>query len=139
MKKSAEKIEQLLNYEKLSGLPLLGLSDVVCIKQQVPGYIQCPNYEKAKGKLDSKMERYTAKVNRLKNDLRQIQGVIGDLKVEHGWWKSKASTFLLDRTNVRAVEKQNNAADQANRLLDKIESATEKHDELIFNPASFFG
>ena len=129
MKKSAEKIGQLLNYDKLSGISLLGLPNVE--KKDVPNYIQCPKYEKAMGKLDSKMERYTTKVNRLTNDLRQMKRNIEELEFEHRIWKGHASTFLLDRTDVRAVEKQNNAADKANYLLDKIQSATEKHDELI--------
>ena len=129
MKKSVEKIGQLLNHEKLSGLSLLRLPKVE--KKNVPNYIQCPKYEKAKSKLNSKMERYTGKVDRLTNDLRQVKRNIEEMEVEHRRWKSKASTFLLDRTNIKAVERQNHAADNANRLLEKIQSASEKHDELI--------
>ena len=129
MKKSAEKIGQLLNYEKLSGISLLRLPEVE--KEDVPKYIECPKYERAMGKLDTKMERYRGKVDRLTNDLRQVQQNIEEQEVDLRKWKRNASTFLLDRTNVRAVERQNNAADNYNRVLEKRQSSNEKHAELI--------
>lgn len=71
MKRSEEKISQLLNYEKLSNIPLLKLPKIE--KKNIPNFINCPKYEKAKGKLDTKMERFNTKVSRLEDDIRQMK------------------------------------------------------------------
>ena len=129
MKRSAEKVGQLLNYEKLSNIRLLELPQVE--KKDIPDYIQCPKYEKAKAKLDQSMERYRSKVDRISDDIRQLESNIEDLSREQRKWSSKANPLFLDRTDVSAVEKQNHAADMANGLLDKISRANEKRNDLI--------
>jgi predicted nucleic acid-binding Zn-ribbon protein len=129
MKRAVEKVGQLLNYEKLSNIHLLELPKIE--KRDVPQFIHCPKYEKAKAKIDQSMERYRSKVDRISADIRQLESNIEDMEREQRRWASKASTFLLDRTDARAVEKQNHAADMANGLLDKISYANEKRNDLI--------
>ena len=129
MKRSAEKIGQLLNYEKLSNIRLLELPKIE--KKDVPSFINCPKYEKSKTKLEQSMERYQSKVDRLAEDIRQLGSDIENMKIEQRSWSSKASTFLLDRTDIKAVERQNHAADMANGLLEKISRANEKRNDLI--------
>ena len=130
MKKSAEKIGQLVNYEKLSALSLLRLPKVE--KKNVPNYIQCPKYEKAMGKLDSKMERYTAKVNRCDENLRNSHNNIEAMKKE----RDRLRPGILDRmatnrSNPQDVLRYNDRIDQARRMQDKIDDAIDKHNDLV--------
>jgi len=128
MKKSAEEVGQLMSYEKLGAYRLLELPKIE--KQDIPSFIRCPKYEKAKNALDQKMERYQSKVDRYKEAIYESEQTIGAMELEWKRWKNKASTFLLDRTDVRAVEKQNHAADMANQLLEKISKTKEKVNDL---------
>jgi len=129
MKKSTEEIGQLLNYEKLSAIHLLELPKIE--KQAIPNFINCPKYEKAKNALNQKMERYQSKVDRCNEAIQESERDIEAMEREWKKWKNKASTFLLDRTDVRAVEKQNHAADMANQLSEKISKTKEKVEDLI--------
>jgi hypothetical protein len=129
MKKSAEEVGQLLDYEKLSTIRLLELPKIE--KQDIPSFIRCPKYEKAQNKVNQTMERYQGKVDRLTNDIDQAAQNIEAMEREHRKWSSKANPLFLDRTNVREIEKQNHAADMANSLLDKISRAHEKRNDLI--------
>jgi len=128
MNKSAENVGQLLNYEKFSNINLLGLPKVE--KKDIPDYIQCPKYNKAKQKMDKTMERYTGKVDRLKSDLRQMKRNIEEMIKDRSDWQRKANAYC-DTSSASSVARQNHAAENANRLLDKIEAAQEKHDDLI--------
>jgi len=132
MKKSAEKIGQLLNYEKLSGISLLGLPQVE--KKDVPNYIQCPKYEKAKGKLDSKMERYTTKVDRLTDEIKQLKANIAAMRERLPSIKAtmKSYTYSSDGSVIDGyVSKYNSLVVQNNDLIDQIRKHSEKHDDTI--------
>ena len=129
MVKSKEEIGQLFDYNKLSAIHPLRMPKIE--KKDIPSFINCPKYEKAKNNLNQKMERYQAKVDRLADDIQQLENKIEDMRREQQRWKSQASTFLLDREDVRAVERQNHAADMFNSYIDKISSANEKRDDLI--------
>ncbi|MCL2399795.1 MAG: hypothetical protein FWC91_08655 [Defluviitaleaceae bacterium] len=129
MSKSKEEIGQLFDYNKLSTIHPLKMPKVE--KKDIPSFINCPKYEKAKNNLNQKMERYQAKVDRISDDIQQLEDKIEDMAREQKRWKSEASTFLLDREDVRAVEKQNHAADMFNSYINKISSANEKRDDLI--------
>jgi len=130
MKKSAEKIGQLLNYEKFSNMGLLNLPQVE--KKDIPDFIQCPKYEKKKGQIKKSMERETAKIDRITNDLKQMKQFIEELKKEREKWRGKAKTgIFFDNTNANDVAKQHHAVDMVDKCNNKIDSAAEKHDELI--------
>jgi len=129
MLKSTEEIGQLFDYGKLSAIHPLRIPKIE--KKDIPSFINCPKYEKAKNNLNQKMERYQAKVDRLTDDIQQLENKIEDMRREQQRWKSQASTFLLDREDVRAVERQNHAANMFNSYIDKISSANEKRDDLL--------
>lgn len=129
MNRTQEALGDLVNYEVISEIRPLEPPKVE--KKAIPNLILCRNFEKAKQKVDRTMERYNGKVNDFKQRIQQADADIADLQREFKKWKSKASTFLLDRNNPRAVEKQNNAANNANRLLGKIENANEKRNDLV--------
>jgi hypothetical protein len=130
MKKSTEEIGQLMDYEKLSAIRLLELPKIE--KQDIPSFIRCPKYEKAKTLADQKMERYQSKVDRIDDDIRQTKQNIAAMEQEWEKWHRKADPlFGVDRTNIEAVEKQNHAANMANQLLAKISKAKEKVNDLI--------
>jgi SMC interacting uncharacterized protein involved in chromosome segregation len=78
MKRTEEKIGQLLNYEKLSNISLLELPKIG--KKEIPNYINCPKYEKAKAKIDQSMERYHGKVDRCKEALHDSHQNIEAMK-----------------------------------------------------------
>ena len=90
-----EKIGELLDYEKLSAIHPLKLPKIE--KKDIPSFIKCPKYEKALSSLNQKMERYQSKVDRCNDDIEQVEQNIEAMEHELGRWKSKASTFLLDR------------------------------------------
>jgi len=129
MKKSIEEIGILLNYEKLNAIHLLELPKIE--KRDIPKFIHCPMYQKAKNKADQTMERYQSKVDRYAEDIKQTERNISEMDREWERWHKRANPLFLDRENVREIEDQNHAADMANRLLDKIEKAKEKYNDLI--------
>ena len=131
MKKSAEKIGQLLNYKKFSGISLLELKGHFP-KESVPNYIQCPNYEKAKGKLDSKMERYRDKVNRCVENLHNSHDNIEAMKRERDrLMPSTIGSFFVDTTDAQAVARHNDRIHQARRMDERIDDAIDKHNDLV--------
>jgi len=128
MKKSAEKVGQLLNYEKLSGISLLGLPKVE--KKDVPNYIHCPKYEKAKGKLDSKMERYRAKVDRCVENIRNSNDNIADMKRKRDLL-DPGFGFFVDKTSPRAVARYNDRLIRMRSMQAKIDGAIGTHNYLV--------
>jgi len=127
MKKSEEKLGQLLNYEKLSSIELLKLPQVE--KKNVPNFIQCPKYEKQKGKIDKSMERYQGKVDRITDDIQQLNADIERMKKEYDKWHSKGNpVFGVNENN---VDKVNAARAKANDLVDLLRKAQDKRNEKI--------
>ena len=127
MKKSAEKLGQLLNYEKLSSIPLLGLPQVD--KKNVPDYIQCPRYERAKGRLDTKMERHNTKIAQIKNDIASCHEQIISM--------TREANMLAGRTEADrgeamalAIRGIDTVARRA-ALLQLIPKTSDKHDDYI--------
>jgi len=127
MKKSAEKIGQLLNYEKLSNINLLGLPKIE--KKNVPNYIQCPKYEKAKSKLDTKMERHTTKINRITKDVQDQTAEYNALNSKRDKLEGKANPLFGVNDNNRASV--NAAREARNDLLDMMRKVSDKRDEYI--------
>ena len=127
MKKSSEKIGQLLNYKKLSDIELLKLPKVE--KEDIPEYIQCPKYEKAMGKLDIKMERHTTKINRIKGDIADHTAQYNALDRRRDKLEGKANPlFGVSESNVDYV---NAVRAQRNDLLDQMRKVSEKRDDYI--------
>ena len=121
------KIRQLLDYEKLSAIHPLKPPKIE--KQDIPDYISCSKYEKAKNKLNEKMERYQTKVDRLNDEIRQTTESIAQMGREYDKWHSKANPlFGVDENNIDRV---NNAIAKANYLVDKIDKAKDKLNDLI--------
>jgi len=129
MKSTQEALHGIVNYEKISTMPILEVPSFK--KEGIPNYILCTHYEKAQEKVNRTMERYNRKVDDLKSKLQQLGNDIQHMEKEQRKWSSKASTFLLDRSNVKEVEKQNRAAANANRLLEKISAARDKHNDTV--------
>lgn len=129
MLRTKEALGNVVNYELISGIR--PLEPLKIEKKDIPNFILCQNYDKALQKVERTMESYNRKVGDLKEKLQQLEFDIKDMRKEHEKWSRKASTFLLDRSDLKAVEKQNQAADNANRLLDKISAATDKYDDLV--------
>jgi len=139
MNKSAEKLGSILNYEKLSNIPLLELPKIE--KKNIPEYIQCPKYEKAKGKLDTKMERFNSKVSRLKDDISSIKANIATLENRLSSVKAKMEkckfTWIDSHGNQRIdvmdnyVDVYNSLVPQNNDLIDQIRKQSEKHNDTI--------
>ena len=129
MKSTKEALQGIVDYEKISTMPILETPSFK--KEEIPNYILCTHFEKAKEKVERTMERYNRKVDDLKSKLEQIENDIQYMEKKQRKWSSKASTFMLDRSNPRAVEKQNVAAENANRLLDKISATRDKYNDTV--------
>jgi prefoldin subunit 5/septum formation topological specificity factor MinE len=129
MKTTQEALQGIVNYKKISTIPVLDKPSIK--KEEIPNYILCTHFKKAKEKLERTMEGYNRKVDNLKLKLQQLESDIQYMEKEHKKWHSKASTFMLDRSNVREVEKQNIAAENANRLLNKISVARDKYSDTV--------
>jgi len=128
MKKSLEKIGQLINYEKLSNIPLLELPKIE--KKDIPGFINCPKYEKAKIKNDQTMERYQSKVDRCIEALKESHQIIEEMKEKRARL-DPGSGFFVDKTNAQDVATYNDRLNQMRKMTDKIENAIEKHNDLV--------
>jgi len=128
VKKSAEKLNQLLNYDKLSNIRLLELPKIE--KKDIPGFIYCPKYEKAKGKIDSSMERYRGKVERLDEAIEESDSNIEEMKQRRKRLDPGAG-WLVNKEDGQAVARYNDRLDQMRKMTDKIENAIEKHNDLV--------
>jgi len=123
-----EQIGKLMDYGELGSIHPLRMPEIE--KADIPDYINCPKYEKAKNNLKQKMERYDGKVSRLDSDIRQMKQNIESLIEDQQSWYRKANAYC-DTSHAASVSRQNHAANMANSLLEKIERAEEKHDDLI--------
>ena len=128
MKKSSVKVSSLVNYEKLSGIELLKLPKVE--KKNVPDYINCPKYEKAQSKLNTKMERHTSKVDRCIEALSDSHDTIEMMKKKRSDL-DPGSGFWVNKEDPQAVARYNDRLDQMRKMTDKIEYAIEKHNDLV--------
>jgi len=129
MKRTQEELQGLVNYEKISTMPILEMPSIK--KDEIPNYILCTHFQKAKEKVERTMERYNRKVDDLKSKLQQLENDIQYMEKQHRKWSRKADTFMLDRSNPKAVEKQNAAAETANRLRDKISATRDKYNDVV--------
>ena len=131
MKKSAEKIDQLLNYEKLSNIELLKLPQVE--KKDIPDYINCPKYEKAKGRMDKAMERYSGKVEKLTTEIRQMKLTIATMRERLSPLDSRMNTLKSFQSAWDAgnANEYNSLAARYNDLIDQIRKHSDKHDDTI--------
>ena len=132
MKKSAEKLEQLLTYEKFSNIDLLNLPQVE--KENIPDYIQCPKYEKKKGKLDNQMKRENDKVDRFTAEIRQMKADIAEARAELAPLQAEMSRSVYkgDMSGYPSlVQKYNDMVPRHNGLLEYIKKTSEKHDNTI--------
>jgi len=128
MQKSIEEIGQLLNYEKLSAIHLLELPKIE--KGDIPNFINCPKYAKAKNKADSAMERYQDKVNRCQEAIRAKEQDISEMerlraKLDPG------SGFFVDKSDGQAVTTYNDRLSRTRKMTENIAEANEKRKDLI--------
>jgi len=128
MNKSIEEIGQLLDYEKLSAIHLLELPKIE--KQDIPSFIRCPKYEKAKNKLEQTMERYQSKVDRLFDDIKQSDRNIEEMKKQRSRL-DPGTGFFVDTSDAQAVARYNDRLSQTRKMTEKIGNAIEKHNDLI--------
>jgi len=71
MKSTREALQGIVDYEQISTMPILDMPDVN--KDEIPNYILCTHYEKAKQKVERTVERYNRKVDDLKSKLQQLE------------------------------------------------------------------
>ena len=128
MKKSTEEIRQLMDYEKLSDIPLLSIPKIE--KKVIPNFIKCPKYEKAKDNLNQKMERYQSKVDRCDESIKESNSNIEAMKRRRSDL-DPGRGFFVDKSNPQEVTRYNDRLDQMRKMTDKIENAIEKHNDLI--------
>jgi uncharacterized protein YukE len=128
MKKSTEEIGQLMDYEKISTIHPLELPKIE--KQDIPGFIRCPKYEKAMSKLNQVMERYQGKVDRCSEAIEESERTIEQMKRKHARL-DPGMGFFVDKSDGQAVARYNDRIDQMRAMADKIENALERHNDLI--------
>jgi len=122
------KIGQFLDYGKLSAIHPLKMPKIN--KQDIPSYIYCPRYEKAKNSLEQKSELYRSKVDRCNVAIQELEQTIEAMKRKHSSL-DPGSGFWLDKTDAQAVARYNDRIYQMRRMTDKIQNAIEKHNDLI--------
>jgi len=123
-----EKIGQLLDYEKLSTIHLLKLPKIE--KKDIPNFINCTKYEKAKNALNQKMERYQSKVDRCDEAIRESSNNIAAMKKQRDKL-DPGSGFFVDKSNAQDVTTYNDRLSQTRKMTDKINNAINKHNDLI--------
>jgi len=128
MKKSIEEIGELLEYEKLSTIRLLELPKIE--KRDIPNYIRCPLYEKAKTKAAQTIERYQSKVDRCKEAMQQTEQNIEDMKRQRSRL-DPGSGFFVDTSDAQAVARYNDRLNQTRKMTDKINAAIDKYNDLL--------
>ena len=128
MKRSAEKIGQLLNYEKLSNIHLLELPKVE--KKDIPDFINCPKYEKAKTKIDQSMERYRNKVERCEDAISESNSNIRSMEAERSR-EDPGSGFWVDKNDHAAVDRYNDRIEKVRILTSRIQNASLRHNDLV--------
>lgn len=128
MKRVADQLANLINYDELSQIRLLALPRLE--KKQVPKLIASPSYDKAMLSVERTMERYTQKVKDLEERLHSSDQNISSLK--RAFHKvDPGKGFFVDRKNPEAVDRYNNRLEEAKRLTDRINDAVDKHNDLV--------
>ena len=128
MKRTQEFIENIANVNVINEINPLQPPEIK--KSDIPKFILCKNFEKANQKVETKMKRYNQKVTDLTENMQQIENDIAAMKKEQKKWHKKANAYV-DRSDPKSVEKQNHAARNSNRLIDKIENYIDKYNDLV--------
>jgi predicted nucleic acid-binding Zn-ribbon protein len=143
---SAEKVGQLLDYEKLSeefsnrhlrgnGVTTGGIYIPIkkIEKKDIPNFINCPKYEKAKTKIDQSMERYRSKVDRLTDQIRQMKTNIATNQARLSPIQDSINRLdsYQSAWDARDVNKRNSLAAQYNDILGQSRKLCGKHDDTI--------
>jgi prefoldin subunit 5 len=128
MNSTQEALQGIVNYEQISAMPILEVPSIK--KEEIPNYIFCTHYAKAQERIDRTMERYNRKVDDLKAKLQQLESDIQYLEKEQSHWSGRANVYV-DRTNSQDVERQNNAANQANHFLAKLSATRDKYNDTV--------
>ena len=126
--KAADSLESIVRYGRMSAIHCLRPPSIK--KSDIPDFISCEHFAKAKAKVRRVMERYESKVSDLKQRLGDSDANVEALRraqrdVDPG------KGFFVNESNPRAVAKYNNRLREARRLGEKIEVAIDKHNDLV--------
>lgn len=135
-------LEGLVYYDAASAIRPLDTAPLE--KEDIPGYIVCPAYERALARMERSMHRYTARVAQAEDRLGQSKESIAELEYTIEEWSRKAkgvsvfnkitldhsSASSVDRYN-RDVARHNEALDRLRHFQDRLEDAIDKHNDLV--------
>jgi hypothetical protein len=141
MVRTQEALEDLVNYEAVSGISLLQPPSIE--KADISDYILCQNFQKSMERGERTMERFNEKVNELQDRLAQSEDDIKSLektfrKVNPGDPPSRPGSFLGPSEtpeNIasynREVREYDDRLQQARRLQERISDATDRHRDIV--------
>lgn len=113
MKRTADELAGLMKYEKLSAMRLLRPPKLA--KEQIPDLIACSNFQKAMGKIEQSMERYSRKLQSIEQDIETQNGIIDE---------ANRKTRYCDTSDAQSVARHND-------WVERGRAAVEKHNDLI--------
>jgi ElaB/YqjD/DUF883 family membrane-anchored ribosome-binding protein len=120
MKRTQEALGNLVNYEAVSGIRPLNLLTVE--KADIPKFILCQNYDKAKQKVERTMERYNKKVESLRQDIDAQVAIIK---------KANEETKYCDTSNAQSVARHNDWVDRGRKASEKRNDLIDRHNEAL--------
>jgi hypothetical protein len=120
MKRVEEELKAFLNYQTLSQLRLLSLPQVK--KGDIPSFIACPNYEKAKRKVDQTMERHNKKVASLQEDISAQEAILE---------RANRETRHCNTSDPQSVARHNDWVDRGRAANDKRNDLIDRHNDAI--------
>jgi hypothetical protein len=148
MKRAADELGNLVNYEQLATVRVLEPPKVA--KNEIPNFILCQNFEKAKRKIDQTMERYNRKVDESKEKVEGLAAQVEELTLEIGYNTGDISRPGLGRLigggtlrstkpgmldnaeeHNKKAAKYNAILEVVRRLSDKKDAAVERHNEAV--------
>ena len=131
MERTRQALEGLMYYDEASAVRPVEATPIE--KEDIPRFIVCPAYERARERIERSMECYTARVTQTEDRLRQSKGNIADLESATEEWSRQAkgvsafNTITLDRSSASSVDRYNRDVARHN---DAVREAEDRQEEL---------
>ncbi len=121
MNTTQEALQGLVNYEKISTMPVLEVPTIK--KEEIPNFIlQHPHYDKAMQKIEQKMQVFETKLKNFKNEIDVQKEIIQ---------RANAGTSYVDRSSAQSVARYNDWVERGRKAAEKHDDLIDKHNETL--------
>ena len=127
--RAAEELSGLVIYDRFAAVsPLRPLK---IEKADIPDFILCKNFEKAKAKVERALEKYDTKLNRVRSDIEAQNRIIEKAKLDKPIFVSSSSSSERVHKHNQCVSIINRANEKRNDLIDRRDDIAMERQERL--------